>query len=217
VVSVPRLCPSLSRMTLSIIAIVISALALSVSAIVAWFTLFRKGTVKMTQPTIIYFGPDSPGHMETDRIPKVVVRALLIATSKRGRIIESIYVRLSRNGTKQVFNIWAYGHDRNLVRGSGLFVPDTGVEAYHHFLPQDTERSYSFCAGTYRLEVLAHLLGENKNVLLQSQVVEISKETEKKLTDPWAGVYFDWHPESQTYTAHVKKETPNLSPSLFDR
>jgi hypothetical protein len=38
--------------------IVISALALAVSVMTAWFTLLRKGTVKMTQPTVIYFGAD---------------------------------------------------------------------------------------------------------------------------------------------------------------
>jgi len=41
------------------ISVAISILALSVSAVTAWLTLFRRGSVKMAQPTVIFFGPDS--------------------------------------------------------------------------------------------------------------------------------------------------------------
>ncbi len=44
-----------------VIAIIISCLTLVISAITAWLTLLQKGTVRMTQPTVIYFGPD--GHV----------------------------------------------------------------------------------------------------------------------------------------------------------
>jgi hypothetical protein len=44
-----------------------------------------------------------------------------------------MYVALSRNETRQNFNIWVYGAEKKLVRGSGLFVGETGVEANHHF------------------------------------------------------------------------------------
>ena len=40
--------------------ILISVVSLLMSATVAWLTLFRRGTVKMTQPTVIFFGPDTP-------------------------------------------------------------------------------------------------------------------------------------------------------------
>jgi hypothetical protein len=102
----------------------ISILAFAVSAITAWLTLFRGGTVKMTQPTVIFFGPDSSRSQEL-ALPKVYLRTLLFATSKRGRVIEGMYIALSRNETRQNFNIWVYG-DEKLVRGSGLFVGETG-------------------------------------------------------------------------------------------
>lgn len=41
--------------------IVISLLALGVSGLTAWLTLFRRGTIRMTQPTLVFFGPDGPG------------------------------------------------------------------------------------------------------------------------------------------------------------
>jgi hypothetical protein len=87
----------------------------------------------MTQPTVIFFGPDTPRAREDTPLPKVFLRTLLFSTSKRGRVIESMHVALSRNETHQNFNIWVYG-DEKLVRGSGLFVGETGVAATHHFL-----------------------------------------------------------------------------------
>ncbi|HWN99986.1 MAG TPA: hypothetical protein VNS63_12045 [Blastocatellia bacterium] len=38
--------------------IVISVSALVVSVTTAWLTLFRRGTIRMTQPTLVFFGPD---------------------------------------------------------------------------------------------------------------------------------------------------------------
>ena len=42
------------------ISVTISVLGLFTSVPTAWLTPFRRGTVKMTQPTAIYFGPDTP-------------------------------------------------------------------------------------------------------------------------------------------------------------
>lgn len=79
------------------LSITISALALGVSSVTAWLTLFRRGTVKMTQPTVIYFGPDAPRSRNVSPPPKVYLRTLLFSTSKRGRVIESMHVTLSRH------------------------------------------------------------------------------------------------------------------------
>lgn len=149
-------------------AIAISVLALAVSSVTAWLTLFRRGTVKTTQPTVIFFGTDFPRSRTDAPLPKVFLRTLLFSTSKRGRVIESMHVALSRNETHQNFNIWVYG-DEKLVRGSGLFVGETGVAANHHFLtPRDAD-SFRFTEGRYRLEVFAHVLGDNAPTRLFSQ------------------------------------------------
>src|ERR1700730_660906 len=114
----------------------LSVLVLVVSGVTAWLTLFRRGTVRLTQPTVVYFGPDGGLPTRAPK-PKVFLRTLLFATSKRGRVIESMHVTRTRSETRQNFNIWVYGNDK-LVRGSGLFVGETGVSANHHFLmPSD--------------------------------------------------------------------------------
>jgi hypothetical protein len=193
------------------LSITISALALSVSSVTAWLTLFRRGTIKMTQPTVIYFGPDAARSQNDSPPPKVYLRTLLFSTSKRGRVIESMHVALSRNETHQNFNIWVYGGER-LVRGSGLFVGETGVEANHHFLTPKDGSSFRFVEGHYRLDVFAHLLGDQKQTRLFSQTLEISRELAASLTEAHAGLYFDWGPDSSRYLSHIENRPPSPDP-----
>jgi len=194
--------------------ITISVLALAVSSVTAWLTLFRRGTVKMTQPTVIFFGPDMPRSRDEAVLPKVFLRTLLFSTSKRGRVIESMHVALSRNETHQNFNIWVYG-DEKLVRGSGLFVGETGVAAHHHFLIPRDGSGFRFTAGRYRLEVFAHLLGDKVKTRLFSQTLEISPEAGDALAELSAGLYFDWGPDSSRYLPHVEKRPPSPDPEEF--
>lgn len=189
------------------ISVTISVLALSISVLTAWLTLFRRGVVKMTQPTVIFFGPDRPRVRDEMPIPKVFLRTLLFATSKRGRIVESMHVSLSRNETQQNFSIWVYG-DEKLVRGSGLFVGESGIAANHHFLAPRDGNIFRFTEGSYRMDVFARLLGDRERTLLFSQTLEISREIALQLTQPEAGLYFDWGPDSSRYLAHVDKRPP---------
>lgn len=185
----------------------LSVLALSVSSVTAWLTLFRRGTVKMTQPTTIFFGPDGVPARE-GASAKIYLRSLLFSTSKRGRIVENMYVSVKRNETAQNFNIWVYGESKELVRGSGLFVGETGVEANHHFLTPKDNNSFNFTAGNYFIEVYAHLLGDKKKILLFSQALEITKDVAQQLSQSGTGVFFfDWGPDSLKYLAHVDKRT----------
>lgn len=78
--------------------IVISVVSMLVSITTAWLTLFRRGTVRMTQPTVIFLGPDG-GSGLGNVLPKVYLRTLLFSTAKRGRIIENMHVTVSRNET----------------------------------------------------------------------------------------------------------------------
>jgi hypothetical protein len=73
---------------LEIIAIVIAILSLFLSVVTAWLTLLRKGTVRMTKPTMFFFGYDPEG------MAKVFLRTLLYSTSKRNHVVESMFVKL---------------------------------------------------------------------------------------------------------------------------
>jgi hypothetical protein len=196
------------------LSITISAFALGVSSVTAWLTPGHRGIVKMTQPTVIYFGPDAPRSDTDALLPKVYLRTLLFATSKRGRVIESIHVALSRNETHQNFNVWVYGEER-LVRGSGLFVGEAGVEANHHFMTPNDGTSFRFLEGSYRLDVFARLLGDQKQTRLFSQMLEVSRDHEVALREAHAGLYFDWGPDSSRYLPHVRTRPPSPDPDKF--
>ncbi len=187
----------------------ISVLALAISIVTSWLTFFRIGRVKMTQPTVVYFGPDASTPC------KVYLRALLVATSKRGRVIESMHVSLTRNETHQNFNIWVYG-DEKLVRGSGLFVGETGVASSHHFLAPSDSTSFRFVQGRYKLEVFARLLGNRKQVLLFAHLFEITPDLAAALEKPDTGLYFDWGPDSSRYLPHIDKRTPHDPDKLLE-
>lgn len=196
------------------LSITVSVFALSISAVTAWLTFFRRGTVKMTQPTVIFFGPDSPRSRDEPGLPKVYLRTLLFATSRRGRIIESMHVTLSRNETHQNFSIWVHGDER-LARGSGLFVGEAGIAANHHFLTPNDGSSFRFTEGRYRVSVFAQLLGDRRRTLLFSQTLEVSRETAALLEEPGSGVYFDWGPDSGRYLPHVDRRPPAQAPRDF--
>jgi hypothetical protein len=187
----------------------VSVVALCISAVTAWLTLFRKGTIKMTQPTVIFFGPDGPA--SNSESPKIYLRALLFSTSKRGRVVESMHATLYRNESHQNFNIWVYGEER-LVRGSGLFVGETGVAANHHFLTPKDGTHFCFISGRYRVEIFAKLLGDSKPILLFSQPLEITNELATQMVEPNVGLYFDWGPDSSRYLPHVDKKTHQFDP-----
>ena len=169
----------------------------------------------MTQPTVIFFGPDTPRSPREAAAPKVYLRSLLFSTSKRGRVIESMHVALSRNETHQNFNIWVHGYRDELVRGSGLYVGETGVAANHHFLIPRDASSFHFCEGRFLLEVFAQLLGDKKRKLLFSQVLEITPELARQLGESGAGLYFDWGPDASRYLPHVDKRPLSPNPDEF--
>ncbi|MEA2878238.1 MAG: hypothetical protein QOF14_3434 [Hyphomicrobiales bacterium] len=189
----------------SVAALVISALALSVSGLTAWLTLFRRGTVSMTQPTVIFFGPGD-SHSDSDATSwKVFLRTLLFSTAKRGRIIESAYVRVACEGIQEDFNIWVYGERNELVRGSGLFVGESGVEANHHFLLPPDAAPFPFVAGKHKLSVFVRLLGDRHERMLFSQVLEISEQEANEIGLQDTGLYFDWMPNKSRYVSHIDR------------
>jgi hypothetical protein len=162
----------------------------------------------MTPPRQIYLGPDGPQHQGQ---PKVVLRTILFSTAKRGRFIEGMHVSLYRGETKQNFPVWVLGNE-GLALGSGLFVGENGHSAAHHFLTLDKDDSFRFSPGRYRLDVYAKLLGENKNLLLFTQELQITDTQAREMTEPNTGIYFDWGPDSSEYVAHVRHKDPGIGP-----
>jgi len=188
------------------LSLTISCLAIAISGITAWLTFFRKGKLVMTQPTVVFFGPDKDVH------DKVYLRTLLYSTAKRGQVLESLHVTLHRNESKQNFNIWVYGDKGNLKRGSGLFVPQEGVTFDHHFLLPKDGAGFNFLAGNYKLIVYAKLVGKKAHELMSINL-HITEEQGKQLAEPSTGIYFDWGPDQQDYYSHLDTK-PEKEPSM---
>ena len=189
------------------IAITISALALIVSAITAWFTLGRRGDLKMTQPTVVFFGPDGGrGEGEKPRL-KVFLRTLLYSTSRSGQMLESMHVSLQRAESKQNFSIWVYGDDR-LSRGRGIFVGPDGVAYNHHFLLPEDGAEFKLLPGQYLVRVHAKRVSDQAPLQLAQVSLTITESQAQELWNTDAGIYFDWGPDQQAYHAHVEIKKP---------
>ena len=198
------------------IPIVISLVALGVTVTSAWLTWFRKGALRMTQPTVIFFGPDGGSRSSGRKHLKVFLRTLLYSTAHRGQTIESLYVNLQRGETRQSFSIWVYG-DKQLARGSGLFVPAEGIACNHHFLLPEDGSNFKLVAGEYVLRLYAKKANTSTAKELTSVRLRISEEHASELQDEDAGIYFDWEPSQQAYLPLIEKRAPKLVPPfVFD-
>jgi hypothetical protein len=184
--------------------IIVSGIALVVSVATFWLTRYRRGSVRMTRPTTIFFGPDGQGSSH----PKIFIRALLYSTSDRGQYIENLFVRLTGGNTVRDFDIWVYGHQKELVRGSGLFVDRHGIAVNHHFLMAET--SFIFTAGSYLIELYSKPVGEPVQIIYR-QELSINKEEAQQMRAKRGGIYYDWVPSREEYATYIDKAV--LEPS----
>ena len=179
----------------------ISLFALLISGITAWLTFFRRGRLVMTQPTRVFFGPD--GELLDVNKNKVYLRTLLYCTAKRGFVLESLYLSVQRNETKQNFSIWVYGTKGDLHRGSGLFVPQEGLTFDHHFLQPEDGAAFPFLAGTYTIKVFAKEVGRQASFELMVIPLAVNESQARALSEPHTGLNFDWGPDLQAYHPHL--------------
>jgi|SRR5450631_1925642 len=203
----------------STVSLALSGISLVVAVTTAWLTLWRRGTVCMAQPPSVYFGPDGA----RERHPKVFVRALLYATSIRGRIVQGMFVRLRRGDSSQTFPIWVSGDARgNLNRGAGLAVKSDGIALHHHFLLPGDGTTYEFLPGAYELELCAVLVGQSRPHRLGLIKLAVSDlEAARLREDQTSGLYFDWSPDTGCYSTHIDQaklpEPPPTTVTLTPR
>jgi len=193
------------------IAVGISSLALLVSGVTAWLTLVRSGELRMTQPTVVFFGPDGARREEETPRLKVFLRTLLYSTSRRGQTLESMHVSLQRAESRQNFSIWVYGDDRP-ARGSGLHIGADGLACNHHFLLPEDGAGFRLLPGRYTVRVYAKRVSDRESREFFRVVLTISEAQAKELENEDAGIYFDWGPDQQAYHAHVEIRKPRPMP-----
>jgi hypothetical protein len=191
------------------ITLLISLLALTLSALTFWLTSVKSGTLKMTKPTVIFFGPDGGDKNRK----KIFIRTLLYATSDKGKYIENMFIRLQRGESIQNFNIWVYDNN-GLVRGSGLYVDKSGIACNHHFLLPKDATTFEFLSGDYNLQVFVEAVEESPKLIFE-QKLHLTANQQVEMLNKSAGTYFDWAPNSQSYFSHVDIR-PNKPKELTD-
>jgi hypothetical protein len=193
------------------IALAVSGVSFFVAAVTAWLTLFRAGDLRMTRPTVVFFGPDG-GRGEGDKPrTKVFLRTLLYSTSQKGQTVESMHVSVQRAESKQNFSVWVYGDDR-LARGSGIHVGPEGVACNHHFLLPEDGADFKFLPGQYTVRVFAKRVTDARPRELSVVALAISESHAQALRDENAGIYFDWGPDQHAYHGHVEVRKPKPFP-----
>jgi hypothetical protein len=183
----------------------VSVIALVVSLFTAWFTIFRRGAVLSTHPSFVSFSYD----FSTGQQPwaKVFLRNLLFSTGKRGQVIESLFLRVREGSRVAEFSFWGYG-DKDLIRGSGLFIPESGLATNHHFNPLSREPLFLFSSGTYTLELMTKLVGQPSLVSLCSIELEVTDSPFGSTIPHDAAIYFNWSAEQERYVASIESRSP---------
>lgn len=183
---------------IALLGVGIAILSLTISALTMYFTWFKRGRLKMTKPTLVFFGHD----LKPKPTPKIFLRALLYSTAARGKMIESLYVKIHVEGASRTFGVWGYGATTVEVQGSGLYVGREGVALNHHLI-LSSGQSFEFLSGDHEVEVFARVVGEKHPFLLEKLNLALSDELAIGMSEEH-GVLFELHPETQTYVGHIQ-------------
>jgi hypothetical protein len=180
-----------------IIAISISVLALVVSCVTLWLAEVRRGSVVMSQPTILFFGWDQANGEDT---PKIMLRCALFSSAARGAVLENLYLLIDYDKHKWPFPFWGYDEGEGMVRGSGLYIGREGHVAYHHFNPISVEDDFGYGPGPYSVEVWGKRFGDKAPLLLGRYTLNLeAKDMALALAERSAGVLWTWDPLGLSY------------------
>ena len=185
----------------------VSVTALLLSLFTLWFSVLRRGDVRSTHPSFIVFRYD----FVDKPLPqaKIFLRALLYSSGKRGHVVESLFLRVKEGSRQAEFSFWGHG-DKELIRGSGLFVPETGVATNHHFNPVNSEELFRFSGGSYSLTLVAKLVGRERLVPLWTVTVDVPLKVFDSTIAQDTAIYFNWSVEKNLYLSSVERR-PNQS------
>jgi hypothetical protein len=172
------------------VGLIISVVSLLVSLTVAWLTLFRRGTLRMTPPVLLAF-------LFEGEKPKIFLRTLLYSTGKRGYVIEGLYLKVRQQDGTHTFGFWMYGQRNDLIVAGGLRVPEDGVAFNHHFLK--INESGWFPEGDYEIELYARIANRSAAQLLSTIHVKLSKSEATSLHVDRKGILFTWNPDTKVY------------------
>ncbi|MBI5377245.1 MAG: hypothetical protein HZA82_01290 [Thaumarchaeota archaeon] len=147
-----------------------------ISMVTLYLTYLRRGNLRLTRPTVLFFVRD--GH---DGKFKVVVTALLYSTAKRGHVVESMFIKITRDDSVATFGEWIYW-DGGKVHLGGVKIGEEGRTLFDHFLLSGRTDSFSFALGKHSVEIYAVKVGAKRplklfqtDFILDVEAVEASR------------------------------------------
>lgn len=188
------------------LAICVSIFSLAISAITFWLTSLRRGKLICLHPLSIHIGKLSEQSIQ------VMFRQLCLAsTGFKGVFLESLCVAVSRNTSRQIFDVWVHGKGDDLVRSSGAKVSEDGFISDHYFLLGKDAEHYRFEAGKNQIELFAKVWGKSQPMKVFSVEVWLSDNEASALQRPNTSVNCDWSQEEQKYINSIKNEFMGLT------
>lgn len=167
-----------------------------------WASQFRRGDLRMTRPTLICFKREWP---RGDA--KIFLRSLLFSTASRGRVVESMFLKVHHPHGVTVFDFWGHTDSGKLTLGSGLFVGQNGIACDHHFNPNGSAEDFQFWPGDYRIDVFVSLVLSTKPKYLVSLSVALTNDGSVEIEQFEDGaVYFRWNAEALKYDAELIRD-----------
>ena len=194
----------------ALLGLAISILALAVSAVTAYVTLFRRGRILMTQPTVIYFGPDGSRHGMERRHQKVFFRTLLYSTGKRGHIVDK-HIHLPSNVAKRGRTLTSGCTATTSCAGEVAFLSrKSALRQIIIFCRRQIWSPLNSLWAIMYLEVFAAVAGTARvQSLFAYATLDLSPEMADTLSQGQFGpLYLDWGPDPGRYHPNVKAPPP---------
>ena len=185
--------------TISTVSLIFSCVSTVIAGLTAFLTLVRRPKVKMTQPTFVAFAFDG-----VEGLPKIFTRTLMYSTSQPGKVVESLFAKISQNNMKAIYTFWGYAMDGRLVAGGGLFVGPQGIVTDHHFVLGKAADRPVFSVGPLDVAICARVVGEKAEQRLFQMELELTEEQAKGLNTGHVGVGFERSPDSIRFQAAIE-------------
>ncbi len=197
------------------IAILLSGASFVLSGYALWVAQFNRGRVKMTQPTLIVLMRDMPA---SD--PKIFLRTLLFTTGTKGRVVQSMFLKVHQRGGTYLFDFWGHTEGGKLTLGGGLFVGPTGIACDHHFNPRGRSGDFLYVDGDYRIEIFAVVVGRRRPSKLMEVAFTVDRQKAAELIQTMESqLRLFWDPDAHTYDQYIDyiDRPPRLSVTPKER
>lgn len=183
-----------------IITVLLSVASFLLSGYALWVAQFNRGRLKMTQPTLLCLRRDLPSGK-----PKIFLRTLLFTTGTKGRVIQSMFLRVHHSGGTYLFDFWGHTEGGKLTLGSGLFVGPTGIACDHHFNPHRGS-NFRYVDGQYRIEIFAVLVGQQQPTKLMEVAFTVGEQNAAELI-PFKDValFLEWNADTRNYDQSIER------------